>query len=274
MSFLDKAKKLAEQAAEKAGPLIDKATPHAQNVVDKAGQQIDRRTGGKYRDKIEAVEAKVGELAEKRMAVQRGAPAAGPAGAAAGAAAGADAADGFPARPAPVDGLDGTVPARTGAADDLPAGSGTLPAQPDLPGGQADDPTHSGTPAGGFSTATPTDGPATAGPVTTGSASTGSATTGSATTGSATTGSPAAGAAEPAFSFETPDITYPAPVPDVTYPAEPDSRGGQPDDPAHSLAPDGTTEFPGLSEGPVGSPLSEEERPSGPPMGGSGTSHP
>ena len=255
MSFLDKAKKLAEQAAEKAGPLIDKAAPHAQNAVDKAGQQIDRRTGGKYRDKIEAVEAKVGELAEKRMAGRGGDPAAGPAGApsAAGAApaAGAppaagmppatgtpaaDAADGFPARPGPVDGFDGTVPTRTDGTDDVPAGSGTVPAQPDLQVGQPDDAGYSGTAGGGFST-----------------------------------GAPAAGAAEPAFSAETPDITYPAPAPDVTYPAEPDSEAGQPDDPAHSLAPDGTTEFPGLAEGPVGTPLSEEDRPSGPAMGGSGT---
>jgi hypothetical protein len=64
MGFLDKAKKMAERAA----PLIDKAAPHAREVADKAGQQIDKRTGGKYRDKIEQVEAKVGELADKRMA--------------------------------------------------------------------------------------------------------------------------------------------------------------------------------------------------------------
>jgi hypothetical protein len=64
MGFLDKAKKMAE----KAGPLIDKAAPHARQVADKAGQQIDKRTGGKYHDKIEQAGAKVGELADKRMA--------------------------------------------------------------------------------------------------------------------------------------------------------------------------------------------------------------
>ena len=72
MNFLDKAKKLAEQAAEKAEPLIDKAAPHARKVADKAGQQIDKRTGGKYHDRIEAVEAKVGEYADKRSARRGG----------------------------------------------------------------------------------------------------------------------------------------------------------------------------------------------------------
>ncbi len=233
MSFLDKAKKLAEQAAEKAGPLIDKAAPHAQSAVDKAGQQIDRRTGGKYHAKIEAVEAKVGELAEKRLA-GRGGAAAGPA---TGAATGA--ADGFPARPEPVDGLDGTAPRRTGAADEFPATAESAPAQPDLPGGQPDDPAYSGTPSGGFST-----------------------------------GSSATGAAEPSFSAETPDVTYPAPAAGATYPAEPDSRAGQSDDPAHSLSPGGTTEFPGLSEGPTGAPATDDDRPSGPAVGGSGTPTP
>lgn len=68
MGFLDKAKKLAQQAAVKADPLIDKAAPHAGKVVDKAGAQIDKRTGGKYRDKIDAAGAKVGEFTEKRAA--------------------------------------------------------------------------------------------------------------------------------------------------------------------------------------------------------------
>lgn len=221
MGFLDKAKKLAEQAAEKAGPLIDKAAPHAQNAVDKAGQQIDRRTGGKYRDKIEAVEAKVGELAEKRMA--------GRGGEAAGAAPAAGAADEFPARPEPVDASAGSAPTAGGG---FPA----APAQPDLSGGQPDDPAYSGAPGGGF----PTGSPATAG-------------------------------AEPAFSAGEPDITFPAPVPDTTYQAEPDSRAGQPDDPTHSLAPDGTADFPGLSEGKLGAPSTDEDRHSGPAGGGAGT---
>jgi hypothetical protein len=260
MSFLDKAKKLAEQAAEKAGPLIDKAAPHAQNLADKAGQQVDRRTGGKYHDKIEAAGAKVGELAEKRMTGRGGDPAAAdgeaadgfpPAGAAPGETAdgfppaGAPArraADGFPAIPDPVDGLDGTVPTRTDAGDAFPADPGMVstPAQPDLAGGQPDDPAYPAAPSGGFSTEPRDD-----------------------------------RAAEPAFSAETPEITFPAPPPAATFPAEPDSRAGQPDDPAHSLTPGGTTEFPGLSEGPLGAPQTEEDRPSnGPAVGGSGTPSP
>jgi hypothetical protein len=71
MGFLDRAKKLAE----KAGPIMDKAAPHAQKVVDKAGQEIDKRTAGKYHDKIEQVGAKVGELADKRMAADGTSPA-------------------------------------------------------------------------------------------------------------------------------------------------------------------------------------------------------
>jgi MT0933-like antitoxin protein len=127
MSFLDKAKKLAEQAAEKAAPLIDKAAPHAQNAVDKAGQQIDKRTGGKYRDKIEAVEAKVGELADKRLATRGGA---------AETAAVAD--DVFPAQPgAAAPAADEAFPAQPSSAP--------FPAQPDA-AGQPDDPAYSAPP--------------------------------------------------------------------------------------------------------------------------------
>ena len=140
MSFLDKAKKLAEQAAEKAAPLIDKAAPHAQNVVDKAGQQIDRRTGGKYRDKIEAVEAKVGELAERRMATRDGAAETAAVAdeafpAQPGAAAPPTTDDAFPAQPG------ATAPPITDAFPDQPK-SAPFPAQPDLTG-QPDDPAYS-----------------------------------------------------------------------------------------------------------------------------------
>jgi hypothetical protein len=87
MGFLDRAKKMVE----KAGPLIDKAAPHAQKVVDKAGQEVDKRTGGKYHDKLEQVETKVGEYADKRMAANGTAPAGT-----------STADDGFPATPPPV----------------------------------------------------------------------------------------------------------------------------------------------------------------------------
>ena len=72
-----------------------------------------------------------------------------------------------------------------------------------------------------------------------------------------------------------PRSTFPAQPPATTYPAEPDSRAGQPDGPEDSLGSE-STEFPGLSEGPVGSPeATEEDRPAaGPAMGGSGTPTP
>ena len=146
MSFLDKAKKLAEQAAEKAGPLIDKAAPHAQNAADKAGQQIDKRTGGKYHDKLEAVETKVGELADKRMGTGagadgtrcRGRPVPGPARLA------GQPGQTFPAAPADADipaPPDQTLPrgARQRRHSPPPARTQTFPAQPD-PAGQPDDP--------------------------------------------------------------------------------------------------------------------------------------
>jgi hypothetical protein len=108
MGFLDRAKKMAE----KAGPLIDKAAPHARTVVDRAGQQVDKRTGGKYHDKIEQVEHKVGEYADKRMAAGGTAPAA------------AD--GGFPTTPppaTPAGGIPATPPPATGEA--FPAAGGT-----------------------------------------------------------------------------------------------------------------------------------------------------
>jgi hypothetical protein len=135
MSLLDKAKKLAEEAAEKAAPLIDKAASRAPTVVDKAGQQIDRRTGGKYHDKIEAVGTKVSELAERRLAARDGAATA----------------DGFPPQPSaaatsesdPFPAPPGT--AATPSTDGSPAQQPDAPAQPDLDHGQPDDPAYSGT---------------------------------------------------------------------------------------------------------------------------------
>jgi len=150
MSFLDKAKKLAEQAAEKAAPLLDKAAPHAQDMVDKAGQQIDKRTGGKYRDKIEAVEAKVGELADRRMATRDG-----------GAETAAVADDAFPAQPATA-----ASPTKDDAFPAQPK-SAPLPAQPDLTG-QPDDPAYSATPADSGFPAQPADTAAPAQPDLTG----------------------------------------------------------------------------------------------------------
>jgi hypothetical protein len=137
MGFLDKAKKMAE----KAGPLIDKAAPHARTVVDKAGQQIDRRTGGKYHDKIEQVEHKVGEYADKRMGAGGNAPAA------------AD--EGFPPTPPPADTASGfppTPPPATTPPADTPA---------DTPAADKGDgfPTAAGSAEASGPAGTPTPGP-------------------------------------------------------------------------------------------------------------------
>ena len=247
MSFLDKAKKLAEQAAEKAGPLIDKAAPHAQNMVDKAGQQIDRRTGGKYRDKIDAVEAKVGELAERRTAARGDVGTATTADdgfpAAPGTAAGPATDGGFPAQPGAAAPATDASPAQPGAAapatDAFPAQPAPVPAQPDLSGGQPDDPAHSGTPLDAGLAEPPHDDRAS----------------------------------EPSFSAPTAEVTFPAQPPATTFPAEPDSAAGDPDDPDRSPTPAGS-EFPGLSEGTVGTPEAAEAgdrpHPAGPAAGSSG----
>ncbi|MBE9373934.1 antitoxin [Saccharopolyspora sp. HNM0983] len=59
MSFLDKAKDLANQAKGKAEELADKHGPTAAKGVDAAKSQLDKATGGKYHDKIEGVNSKV-----------------------------------------------------------------------------------------------------------------------------------------------------------------------------------------------------------------------
>jgi hypothetical protein len=66
MSFLDKAKELAEQAKEKAGGAIDKAGDAVEKAgdlaakgVDAAASGVDKATGGKYTEKIGAVSGKL-----------------------------------------------------------------------------------------------------------------------------------------------------------------------------------------------------------------------
>ncbi|SDX53704.1 MT0933-like antitoxin protein [Saccharopolyspora shandongensis] len=59
MSFLDKAKELANQAKGKAGELAEKAGPSAAKGLDAAKSSLDKATGGKYHDKIESVSHKV-----------------------------------------------------------------------------------------------------------------------------------------------------------------------------------------------------------------------
>jgi len=71
MSFLDKAKELAERAkplAEKAKPYAEKAQPYAEKAatlaakgVDNAKSSVDKATKGKYHDQIETVSTKLGE---------------------------------------------------------------------------------------------------------------------------------------------------------------------------------------------------------------------
>lgn len=52
MNIMDRAKELAQQA-------IDKAGPSAAKGVDAASSQLDKVTGGKYHDQIENVSNKV-----------------------------------------------------------------------------------------------------------------------------------------------------------------------------------------------------------------------
>lgn len=59
MSFLDKAKGMANQAKGKAEELAEKHGPQASKGVDAAKSQLDKATGGKYSDKIEGVSNKV-----------------------------------------------------------------------------------------------------------------------------------------------------------------------------------------------------------------------
>lgn len=84
MSFLDKAKQVAEDLVEKAGPvtkslgdkakplaekakpLAEKAAPYAEKAADLAAKgvstaasTVDKATGGKYHDRIENVSGKV-----------------------------------------------------------------------------------------------------------------------------------------------------------------------------------------------------------------------
>lgn len=82
MSFLDKAKQVAEDLVEKAGPLAERAKPLAEKAkpfaekaapyaekaaglaakgVSTAASTVDKATGGKYHDKIENVSGKVAE---------------------------------------------------------------------------------------------------------------------------------------------------------------------------------------------------------------------
>lgn len=59
MSFVDKAKDLANQAKGKAEEMAEKHGPQAAKGVDAAKSQLDKATGGKYSDKIEGVSNKV-----------------------------------------------------------------------------------------------------------------------------------------------------------------------------------------------------------------------
>jgi hypothetical protein len=148
--------------------------------------------------------------------------------------AGQAAADGLRAQPGAADAYparpDGFT-AQPGAADAVPVRAADAPAQPDLSGGQPDDPAYSAPVSAGLPPEPLED-----------------------------------RASEPVFSVETADVTFPAQPPTTRFPAEPDTAAGQPDDPSQSPAPTGT-EFPGLSEGPVGTPEADDDdrpHPSGP----------
>lgn len=65
MSFMDKAKGMADQAKEKAGEMAHRAGPSATKGLDSAKGQLDKATGGKYHDRIENVSGKVQDALKK-----------------------------------------------------------------------------------------------------------------------------------------------------------------------------------------------------------------
>lgn len=62
MGFMDKAIDYAEQAADRAAPLLEKASAAAAQGLEAAASSIDKATGGKYHDQIEDVSGKVGSV--------------------------------------------------------------------------------------------------------------------------------------------------------------------------------------------------------------------
>lgn len=59
MSFMDKAKDLAQQARGKAEEAAEKAGPNATKGLHTAKEQLNKATGGKYQDKIETASGHV-----------------------------------------------------------------------------------------------------------------------------------------------------------------------------------------------------------------------
>jgi hypothetical protein len=58
MSFMDKAKGLADQAKKSATQAVDKAGPKIADGIDKAKHVVDERTGRKHTDKIDTAAQK------------------------------------------------------------------------------------------------------------------------------------------------------------------------------------------------------------------------
>jgi hypothetical protein len=58
MSFMDKAKGLADQAKSAATHAVDKAGPKIADGIDKAKHVVDERTGRKHTDKLDTAAQK------------------------------------------------------------------------------------------------------------------------------------------------------------------------------------------------------------------------
>ena len=70
MSFMDKIKKVAEQAEEAAAEHKDQV----KDALEKAGDFADKQTGGKYHDKIEQAESKASDAVDKLKPADGGQP--------------------------------------------------------------------------------------------------------------------------------------------------------------------------------------------------------
>jgi len=73
MSFMDKAKDALTQAKGKAADLADQHGGKIEQSITKAGDFVDKKTGGKHAGKIDQVQAKARQAAEK-LAAERTEP--------------------------------------------------------------------------------------------------------------------------------------------------------------------------------------------------------
>jgi hypothetical protein len=74
MGFADKARQALGQVRTKAAQAADQHGDKVTRAVDKAGDAVDRRTGGKYRGKVDKAQAAARQATDRLAAEHRGAP--------------------------------------------------------------------------------------------------------------------------------------------------------------------------------------------------------